>query len=55
VRNCFVIFFSVDVSAAELTSIAKKNVNRTIMGPQMDLPKSLLDFMIAPLVGVTRI
>jgi hypothetical protein len=24
------------------------------MGPQMDLPKSLLDFMIAPLVGVTR-
>src|SRR5262250_1868205 len=55
VRNSFVILFSVDVSAAELTSIAKKDVNRTIMGTQMDLPKSLLDFMIAPLVGVTRI
>jgi hypothetical protein len=50
-----VILFSVDVSAAELTSIAKEKVNRTNMGPQIDLPKSLLDFMIAPLVGVTRI
>jgi hypothetical protein len=49
VRNSFVILFSVDVSAAEVTSIAKTNVNRTIIGPQMDLPKSLLDFMIAPL------
>jgi hypothetical protein len=50
-----VILFLVDVSAAEFTSIATKHVNRTIMGPQMDLPKTLLDFMIAPLVGITRI
>src|SRR5262249_15984652 len=54
VRNCFVILFSGDVSAADLTSIANKNMNRTIMGPQMYLPKSLLDFMIAPLVNSNR-
>jgi hypothetical protein len=50
-----VILFSVDVSAAELTSIKKKGANRTARDPQMDLLKSLPDFMIAPLAGVTRI
>jgi len=38
----------VDVSAAELASIRRKDTERAITGPQTYLPRSFLDFMIAP-------
>jgi hypothetical protein len=43
-----VILFSVDVSAAELASIRRKDTESAITDPQMYLPRSLLDFIIAP-------
>ena len=48
VRNSFVILFSVDVSAAELAFIRRKDNESAITGPQTDFPRSLLDFIIAP-------